>query len=76
MVELKCGVNFALSYRFITSRKSILLSIAIGPAVYIMQLDDNNIIESVDSIIRDGPDTPIICVIHYKHSNISEQVNL
>ena len=33
------------------------------------------IIESVDSIGRDGPDTPIY-VIHYKKPKISEQVRL
>ena len=33
------------------------------------------IIESVDSISRDGPDTPIY-VIHYKKPKISEQVSL
>ena len=32
------------------------------------------IIESVDSISRDGPDI-YIYVIHYKTPNISEQVN-
>ena len=36
----------------------------------------SNIIESVDSINRDGPDM-YICVIHYKKTpNISEKVNL
>ena len=33
------------------------------------------IIESVDSISRDGMDTPIY-VIHYKHPNISKRVIL
>ena len=33
------------------------------------------IIESVDSISRDGPDTPIY-IIHYKKQNNSEQVKL
>ena len=33
------------------------------------------IIESVDSVNRDGPNTPIY-VIHYKHPNISEQVTV
>ena len=33
------------------------------------------IIESVDSISRDGPDTPIY-IIHYKKPKISEQVSL
>ena len=32
-----------------------------------------HIIESVDSISRDGPDTPIY-VIHHKKPNISEQI--
>ena len=32
------------------------------------------IIESVDSISRDGPDTPIY-IIHYKKQNNSEQEN-
>ena len=32
------------------------------------------IIESVDSISRDGPDTPIY-IIHYKKRNNSEQEN-
>ena len=32
------------------------------------------IIESVDSISRDGPDTPLY-VIHYKKRNDSEQVS-
>ena len=31
----------------------------------------NSIIESVDSISRDGPDTPIY-IIHYKKRNISD----
>ena len=34
-----------------------------------------SIIESVDSISRDGPDTPIY-IIHYKKRNNSEQVKL
>ena len=34
-----------------------------------------NIIESVDSISRDGPDTPIY-IIHCKKPKISEQVSL
>ena len=33
------------------------------------------IIESVDSISRDGMDTSIY-IIHYKHPNISEQITL
>ena len=33
-----------------------------------------HIIESVDSISRDGPDTPIY-IIHYKKRNNSEQEN-
>ena len=33
------------------------------------------IIELVDSISRDGPDTPIY-VIHYKKSKISEEIKL
>ena len=33
------------------------------------------IIESIDSISRDGPDTPIY-IIHYKKRNNSEQVKL
>ena len=35
------------------------------------------IIESVDSISRDGPDTPIIYVtqVHYKTPKISEEIN-
>jgi hypothetical protein len=36
----------------------------------------DTIIELVDSISRDGPNTPIYYVIHYKHPNISEQVIL
>ena len=37
-------------------------------------LHHNIIIESVDSISRDGPDTPIY-IIHYKKRNNSEQEN-
>ena len=33
------------------------------------------IIQSVDSISRDGPDTPIYNIIHYKKRNNSEQEN-
>jgi hypothetical protein len=53
-----------------------LLSIASGPAVYVMQPDDNNSIESIDSISRDVPDTPVCVILNYKHPNISEQVTL
>ena len=34
------------------------------------------IIELVDSISRDGPDTPILYIVHYKKRNNSEQVKL
>ena len=37
-------------------------------------LNTCTIIESVDSISRDGPDTPIY-IIHYKKRNNSEQEN-
>ena len=46
--------------------------IAIDPVDQKLIHDNNNnycdIIESIDSISRDGTDTPIY-VIHYKHSN-------
>jgi hypothetical protein len=43
--------------------------------VYVGRTSIATIIELVDSISRDGPNTPIY-VIHYKHPNISGQVTL
>ena len=43
--------------------------------IHIARDTQRSIIESVDSISRDGPDTSIY-VIHYKKSKISEQVSL
>ena len=51
-----------------------------GPGVFLLYniiiiIIHKVIIESVDSISRDGMDTPIY-VIRYKHPNISKQVTL
>ena len=56
-------INNLLPSKFL-SRTQLLLPSAIIHTV---------IIESVDSISRDGPDTPIN-IIHYKKRNNSEQV--
>ena len=72
----KASVGMYYAYVLITPTTLVclLFSTAIPTSLFIKQLFFILVIESVDSISRDGPDTPIY-IIHYKKRNNSEQEN-